>query len=100
MKITEKDLEKINGLQKKYKSLKDITTEEIVNTYLSRCENCRELCFTVDLLPVPNWKGIVYKVCENCSKELLEEDKPEVAIVVRDSMAVSFINVARLLLSF
>ena len=30
-------------------------------------------------------------------KELLEEDKPEVAIVVRDSMAVSFINVARLL---
>jgi len=30
-------------------------------------------------------------------KELLENDKPEVAIVVRDSMAVSFINVARLL---
>ena len=30
-------------------------------------------------------------------KELLESDKPEVAIVVRDSMAVSFINVARLL---
>lgn len=30
-------------------------------------------------------------------KELLEEDHPDVAIVVRDSMAVSFINVARLL---
>ena len=30
-------------------------------------------------------------------KELLEEDHPDVAIVVRDSMAVSLINVARLL---
>ena len=34
---------------------------------------------------------------KNHYKELLENDKPEVAIVVRDSMAVSFINVARLL---
>ena len=74
MKIDEKDLGTITKIQKKYKSLKNITTEEIVNTFLSKCENCEELCFTVDLLPVPNWKGIVYKVCENCSKELLEEE--------------------------
>jgi LacI family transcriptional regulator len=30
-------------------------------------------------------------------REILQEDQPEVALVVRDSMAVSFINVARLL---
>lgn len=36
------------------------------------------------------------EVNEVTFKEMLEKDYPEVAIVVRDSMAVSFINVARL----
>ena len=73
MKITEKDLEKITKMQKKHKFLKGLTTDEIVDLYLGRCENCEELCFGVDLVPVPNFKGEVYKVCESCSSELLEE---------------------------
>lgn len=73
MKITEKDLEIITKMQKEHKFLKGLTTDEIVDLYLSRCEHCEELCFEVDLLPVPNWKGEVYKVCEKCCKELLEE---------------------------
>ena len=73
MKITEKDLEVITKMQKKHKFLKGLTTDEIVDLYLKRCEHCEELCFGVDLVPVPNFKGEVYKVCESCSSELLEE---------------------------
>ena len=72
MKITEKDLEVITKMQKKYKFLKGLTTDEIVDLYLARCEHCEELCFGVDLVPVPNFKGEVYRVCESCSSELLE----------------------------
>ena len=72
MKITEKDLEKITKMKKKYKFLKGMTTDEIVDLFLARCEHCEEICFASDLVPVPNWKGEVYKVCESCSSELLE----------------------------
>ena len=74
MKITEKDLETITKMQKKYKFLKGLTTDEIVDLFLSRCEHCEEICFASDLVPVPNWKGEVYKVCESCSSELLENN--------------------------
>ena len=74
MKITEKDLEKITKMKKKYKFLKGMTTDEIVDLFLARCENCEEICFASDLVPVPNWKGEVYRVCESCSSELLEEE--------------------------
>ena len=74
MKIDEKDLEVINKMQKKHKFLKGLTTDEIVDLYLARCEHCEELCFDVDLVTVPNWKGKVYRVCESCSSELLEEE--------------------------
>lgn len=71
MKITEKDLEKITKMKKKYRFLKGMTTDEIVDLFLSRCEHCEEICFASDLVPVPNFKGEVYKVCESCSSELL-----------------------------
>ena len=74
MKITEKDLEKITKMKKKYRFLKGMTTDEIVDLFLSRCEHCEEICFASDLVPVPNFKGEVYKVCESCSSELLEEN--------------------------
>jgi hypothetical protein len=74
MKITEKDLEKITKMKKKYKFLKGMTTNEIVDLFLSRCEHCEEICFASDLTPVPNWKGEVYRVCESCSGELLQEN--------------------------
>lgn len=74
MKITEKDLEKITKMKKKYKFLKGMTTDEIVDLFLARCEHCEEICFASDLVPVPNFKGEVYKVCENCSSELLQEN--------------------------
>ena len=74
MKITEKDLKKITKIKKKYKFLKEITIDEIVDLYLARCEYCEELCFASDLVPVPNFKGEVYKVCESCSSELLENN--------------------------
>lgn len=74
MKITEKDLEKITKMKKKYRFLKGMTTDEIVDMFLSRCEHCEEICFASDLVPVPNFKGEVYKVCESCSSELLEEE--------------------------
>ena len=74
MKITEKDLEVITKMQKKYKFLKGLTTNEIVDLFLARCEHCEEICFASDLVPVPNWKGEVYKVCESCSSELLENN--------------------------
>lgn len=74
MKITEKDLEKITKMKKKYKFLKGMTTNEIVDLFLARCEHCEEICFASDLVPVPNWKGEVYKVCESCSSELLENN--------------------------
>ena len=72
MKITEKDLEKITKMKKKYKFLKGMTTDEIVDLFLARCEHCEELCFATDLVPVPNFKGIVHRVCEECSKEILD----------------------------
>lgn len=71
MKITEKDLETITKMKKKHKFLKGMTTDEIVDLFLSRCEHCEEICFASDLVPVPNFKGEVYKVCESCSSELL-----------------------------
>ena len=74
MKITEKDLEKITKMKKKYRFLKGMTTDKIVDLFLSRCEHCEEICFATDLVPVPNFKGEVFKVCENCSSELLEEE--------------------------
>lgn len=74
MKITEKDLEKITKMQKKYKFLKGMTTEQIVDLFLARCEHCEEICFASDLVPIPNFKGEVYKVCESCSKELIENN--------------------------
>ena len=40
MRITTKDLIKINELKRKYK-LKG-TTDEIINNYLTRCECCDE----------------------------------------------------------
>jgi hypothetical protein len=74
MKITEKDLEKIAKMKKKYKFLKGMSTDEIVDLFLARCEHCEEICFASDLIPVPNFKGEVYKVCESCSSELLEQE--------------------------
>ena len=74
MKITEKDLEKITKMKKKHKFLKGMTTDEIVDLFLARCEHCGKICFASDLVPVPNFKGEVYKVCESCSSELLEEE--------------------------
>ena len=74
MKITEKDLEKITKMKKKYRYLKGMTTDEIVDLFLSRCEHCEEICFASDLVLVPNFKGEVYKVCESCSSELLENN--------------------------
>lgn len=74
MKITEKDLEKITKIKKKYKFLKGMTTDEIVDLFLARCEHCEEIYFASDLIPVPNFKGEVYKVCESCSSELLQEN--------------------------
>lgn len=74
MKITEKDLEVITKIQKKYKFLKGMTTEQIVDLFLARCEHCEEICFASDLVPIPNFKGEVYKVCESCSKELIENN--------------------------
>lgn len=73
MRIDSKGLEKINGLQKKYKNVKSLTTEEFVNTYIGRCENCLEVCFVDDLKPIMNYKGKVYKCCETCQKELLND---------------------------
>ena len=61
-------------MKKKYKFLKGLTTDEIVDLYLARCEHCGESCFATDLVPVPNFKGEVYKGCESCSSELLEEE--------------------------
>ena len=74
MKITEKDLEVITKMQKIHKFLKGLTTDEIVDLFLARCEHCEEICFATDLVPVSNWKGEVYKVCESCSSELLEQE--------------------------
>ena len=74
MKITEKDLEKITKMKKKYRFLKGMTTDEIVDLFLARCEHCEEICFATDLVPITNFKGEVFKVCENCSSELLEEN--------------------------
>lgn len=74
MKITEKDLEKITKMKKKYRFLKGMTTDEIVDLFLARCEHCEEICFASDLVPVSNFKGEVYKVCESCSSELLEPE--------------------------
>ena len=74
MKITEKDLEKITKMKKKYKFLKGMTTDEIVDLFLTRCEHCEEICFASDLAPVPNFKGEVYRVCESCSSDLLQEN--------------------------
>jgi hypothetical protein len=74
MKITKKDLEVITKMQKKYKFLKGMTTEQIVDLFLARCEHCEEICFASDLVPIPNFKGEVYKVCESCSKELIENN--------------------------
>ena len=74
MKITKKDLEVINKMQKKYKFLKGMTAEQIVDLFLARCEHCGEICFASDLVPIPNFKGEVHKVCEKCSKELLENN--------------------------
>ena len=61
-------------MQKKYKFLKGMTTEQIVDLFLARCEHCEEICFASDLVPIPNFKGEVYKVCESCSKELIENN--------------------------
>ena len=74
MKVTKKDLEVITKMQKKYKFLKGMTTEQIVDLFLARCEHCEEICFASDLVPIPNFKGEVYKVCESCSKELIENN--------------------------
>lgn len=74
MEITEKDLENIKKMKKKYKFLEGMKTDEIIDMFLSRCEHCGELCFASDLIPIPNFKGEVYKVCENCSSELLEQE--------------------------
>jgi hypothetical protein len=74
MKITEKDLETITKMQKKHKFLKGLTTDEIVDLFLARCEHCEEICFASDLIPIPNFKGKIYKVCESCSSELLLEN--------------------------
>lgn len=71
MEINEKDLEKIKKMKKKYKFLKGMKTDEIIELFLSRCVHCEEICFASDLIPVPNFKGEVYKVCESCSSELL-----------------------------
>lgn len=73
MRITEKDLETITKLQKKHKFLKGLTTNEIVDLYLGRCEYCLEVCFGVDLVPVTNYKGEVHKCCEKCQKQVLDD---------------------------
>ena len=70
MRITTKDLIKINELKRKYK-LKG-TTDEIINNYLTRCECCDEICFYDELKPLPNFKGEVYQCCEKCQKEVLD----------------------------
>lgn len=75
MRITTKDLIKINELKRKYK-LKG-TTDEIINNYLGRCEHCEEICFHEELKPIPNFKGDVYQCCEKCQKELLEENREQ-----------------------
>lgn len=77
MKITEKDLEKITKMQNKYKFLKGLTTDEIINNYLTRCERCDEICFYDELKPLPNFKGEVYQCCEECQKEILEENREQ-----------------------
>lgn len=72
MRLNEKDLEVITKLQKKHKFLKGLTTDEIVNQYLDRCENCLEICFRSDLVPIVNYIGEVHKCCEKCQKEVLD----------------------------
>lgn len=71
MRIDEKDLVQILKIKKTYK-LKG-TTDEIVSNYLSRCENCEKICFYDELKPIPNFKGEVYKCCEECQEEILQE---------------------------
>ena len=73
MKIDENDLGKLVRLQAKYKSLKHLTTDEFVNTYIGRCESCSEVCFEEELKPIMNFKGEIYKCCVACQKELLND---------------------------
>ena len=73
MKLDEKDLQKIEEYKKKYKYLKKLTNEELLENYLERCENCFELVFGDDLVPMMNFKGETYKCCEKCQKEVLDD---------------------------
>lgn len=73
MEITEKDLVKLRCLKQKYKNLKKISDEDFEKIYLARCESCLEVCFEDELKPIMNFKGDVYKCCEECQKELLNE---------------------------
>lgn len=74
MQLSEKDLKKIKEMKKRYKFLKGIELSEIADLFLSRCEHCGELFFEDDLVPIKNWKGKIYEVCENCSYELIETE--------------------------
>lgn len=67
------DNETIDLLRKKYKFLKGLSNEEIMEKYLYRCENCFKVCFSDDLVPVMNLVGKVYKCCENCQKTILDK---------------------------
>ena len=72
MNLSEEDKEKIKKMRKKHRFLKGFTEEEILELFLSRCENCFELCFSDDLSPIMNLVGEVYKCCEMCTKTVLD----------------------------
>ena len=73
MKMSEEDKEKIKKMRRKHRFLKGFTKEELFELFLSRCENCFELCFSDDLVPIMNFIGKVYKCCETCQKTILDD---------------------------
>lgn len=73
MKISEEDRSFIKKLKKKHRFLKGFSEKEVLEMFLSRCENCFKLCFSDDLAPIMNFIGKVYKCCETCQKTILND---------------------------
>lgn len=67
MRITTKDLIKINELKRQYKL--EGTTDEIINEDLTRCENCGEICLKEEIEILTDWRNEKYKACEKCQEE-------------------------------
>ena len=73
MNLSEEDKEKIKKMRKKHKFLKGFTEEEVLDLFLDRCENCFEVCFSNNLVPIVNFIGQVHKCCEKCQKTVLDD---------------------------